>query len=93
MMCQRPNFSFYGFYDCVNLCTINWGEFDVDECETVILILARMSTLLHCASDRMRTLRTTAALTTQTSVLYSQLLLEDGWVLQSSVRRHVVLFG
>jgi hypothetical protein len=39
LMHQRPHFSFYGFYEFVNLCTINWGEFVVDECETVILIL------------------------------------------------------
>jgi len=54
--------------------------------------LVRMSTLLRCTSDRMRMLHTTAALNRRTSVLFSQLLLEDGRGLQSSVRRRVVLF-
>jgi len=54
-----------------------YHEFDVDECETVILILACMLALLRCTSYRMRTLHTAAALNRWTSVRLSRLLLED----------------
>jgi hypothetical protein len=52
MMRQGFYFPFSGFSVCVYLCTINWGEFVVNECETVILILARLWTLRHCARHR-----------------------------------------